>query len=250
VAANIHDGSGELVETLTPRLLRQVQGLARVSLAWDTVALQTLGGDYILQLAIQGANQTVLERGETEVQIGQANGRIRQIELVPRDYEPGQDVVVSATLENTGNVSLDGSLVMVVQDASGAVVAEFREAFAGLGAGASFVSQATWTGAELHPRNCQLLAYAEFGGQTTALSVLADWSSAPLAWETRLVSSEEIELSWWSVAGRNYAIEHTPDLGVVPFETVMTGLPAAPPRNSYRAPVTGVRGFYRLREER
>jgi hypothetical protein len=67
--------------------------------------------------------------------------------------------------------------------------------------------------------------------------------------ESIAVSAGQVRLTWPSVAGRRYAVEHTPTLVTVPFSCIASNLPAVLPRNLFVDDLRPPKGFYRLREE-
>ncbi|MCL4176867.1 MAG: hypothetical protein KJ072_03860 [Verrucomicrobia bacterium] len=189
------DTASTVVAVLPERKLAQLTGRAIVPWSWDPSSHPS--GDYELRALVKGPNDLILDRERTEFRVGQAGGGIVGFEVLPPDYRPGDNVVLRATFDNTGNTRLDGSLVVLVQDAAGTGVTEFRRQFGAVPAGGSFTFDAEWAAASLHPRNCQFLVYAEFGGQTTALRTVADWSTAPLAWG----NGSTWHRGWWSWSG-------------------------------------------------
>jgi hypothetical protein len=214
---------------------------------WD--AGQAQAGDYAVEVRLRNKVGHQLDRARAEFQVGQSAGAIARFEVLPRDYAPGEDPRLSATFANTGSASLDGALVIVVQDLSGRVVTEFRRDFTGLTAGSSLRFEPVWEKSTLGPGQCQFLVYAEYGGQTTALSVFADDARPPLRWEGIATAGDQVQLSWSGESGRTYGIDFTPDLGVVPFACLASNLPAMTPRSVFIDKAGRPRGFYRLRQE-
>lgn len=221
----------DVVEQLPPVQMSSLKTLGWTKLQWDSA--KQGGGDFVLEVRIRDLAGHELDRARTEFQVGQAAGVITDFDINPRDYRVGDSVNLSATFANTGSTSLDGDIIVAVQDATGKAVTEFRRSFSGLAAGTSFRFDAVWGPAGLGPRECQLLVYAQYGGQTTALSVFADWSSSPLMWSSIAVSADQVQLTWSSTAGRSYCVEFTPELGTAPFSCIATNVVATPPRNTF-----------------
>ena len=190
-----------------------------------------------------------MDRARAEFQLGQADGRMGRFVVTPPVFRLGDTLTLSATFDNTGSTSLDGDIIIALQDAAGNLVTELRRAIVGLAPGASHTFATNWL-ATLAPRDCVALVYAQFGGQTTALSVGARLertrrcSGTPSPPRRRGFGS-----SGSSVSGRRYDIDFTPELGVVPFSCVASNLPATPPRNTYQHTPGAPQGFYRLRED-
>lgn len=246
--ASILANETDTVELLPAVQMPSLKTVGWTKLQWDSAG--RAGGDYVLQVRIRDAAGHELDRARTEFQVGQAAGAITGFDVNPREYRAGDNVNLSATFANTGSTSLDGAVIIAVQDAAGNAITEFRRSFASLAAGASFRFDTVWEQAGLGPHECQFLVYAQYGGQTTALSLFADWSSAPLMWSSVAVSANEVQLTWSSTAGRSYCVEFTPELGTVPFSCIASNVVATPPRNTMLDTPTQPQGFYRLREER
>jgi hypothetical protein len=238
----------DVVEKLPTVPMPSLKTLGWTTLPWDTA--NRPGGDYILEVRIRDTAGNELDRARTEFQVGQADGVITSFDFNPRDYRVGDNVNLSATFANTGSTSLDGTVIIAVQDAAGNAVTEFRQSFSGLAAGAAFRFDTVWGKASLGPNDGQFLVYAQYGGQTTALSVFANWSETPLMWTSIAVSATEVQLTWSSTAGRNYFVDFTPELGTVPFSCIASNVVATPPQNTFRDLAQRPQGFYRLRAER
>jgi hypothetical protein len=157
-------------------------------------------------------------------------------------------VELTAAFDNTGSVGLNGSVMFLVQDAAGSVVARFSQDFNSVAPGARFNAAVQWPHATLLPRNCQLLVYAQFDGQTTAVLQAADWQDTPLRWHSASMADGSLRLSWPSVAGRRYEVLYTPRLDL-PFTSIASGLQATPPINEYQHVPNDSAGYFRLKEE-
>ena len=130
--------------------------------------------------------------------------------------------------------------------ADGAIEAEFREEFRDLAAGAEHRFVAAWSNATLVPRDCQIVAYALYGGRATPIATGYDWRTAPLLLEPVGRGPGDVELRWPSVAGRSYDVELSTNLAT-PFifgETV----PASAPMNVYTNLPPEKVLYYRVRE--
>jgi len=246
VAGWLNGAAGLVTNNFTLPELRQVSGLAKAGLEWNSAGYP--GGSYTLQVEVrdsQGACWTT----PSPIQIIHGVGVMSACSINPQKFRYGDDVQLSAGFANVGTTPLDGTVVLTVQDAAGNQVAEFRHPFSALGAGDTCHAGVTWTNATLSPRNCRVLAYAENGGQATPAPSVAPWEADPLAWELTGVQQGTLTFGWYSVAGRRYTVEFTPDL-TQPFAPVGSEVTAAPPINTFQhTPATGT-GFYRLRERR
>jgi hypothetical protein len=246
VSASINTNDCGVWVRLPLRSMNGLKNLGWCQLIWDSA--RQPGGDYALAVEMKDSQGIVLDRARAEFQLAGAKGRISSFQLKPADFRRGETVELAATFDNTGQSSLDGAVIFAVQDAAGQAVTEFRRDFTRLTPGAQYVCSAVWPSATLVPRNCQVLVYAEFQGQSTVPLVGFDWRDATLCWDEIIRSNGKLLLRWPSVAGRHYDLEFTNDMGTAPFRPIATNLDATPPQNEYSADPNQAHGFYRLRE--
>ncbi|HSA00312.1 MAG TPA: C25 family cysteine peptidase [Candidatus Paceibacterota bacterium] len=235
----------DLIEKLPPVQMPNLKTLGWATLQWDA---KQAGGDYAMEVRIRDLAGHELDRARAEFQIGLAAGAISRFDFTPRDYPVGDDVKLSATFVNSGNTTLDGTVVIAIQDASANPVIEFRQSFSALTAGAAFRFDTVWEKAGIRPQDCQFLVYGLFEGQTTALSLFARQPQPSLMWNSIAVSAKEVELTWPSVTGGSYSVEFSPELVTVPFTCIASNLPATPPQNRFFDSAQRPQGFYRLKE--
>jgi hypothetical protein len=247
VSAWLACAAGVVTNQFTLPELRHVSGLAKAGLEWNSAGYP--GGSYTLRVEVRDPQGLLLDEGVADFQITQGAGVMSANSVSPQRFRLGDTVQLSADFANVGTTALDGAVWITVQDGAGTSVAEFRHPFSALRAGDTWHGVATWTNATLTPRNCRVLAYAEYGGQTTPATVVAQWESEPLEWELRSVQEGTLTFAWYSVAGRRYTVEFTPSLDQA-FTPASTELTARPPLDTFRHTPTSGSGFYRLRERR
>jgi len=239
-----HDGS--VIETLPSRALRGVKTVA--SVGWRWTPEQTPLGDLELVAEVTASQGSLYDEARTALRFSVPEARIRSVEVAPRDFRVGESVRVSGILDNTGTGPFDGTVILLLQDAHGILVAELRKDFVSLAADDSFAFEAFWE-ATVSPRDCRVIVYAQYAGRTTALTVGADWLDAPLLWDTITLADGQLLLSWPSVAGRRYNLLFAPGLGVQLFELIASDLAATPPRNTYPVAAEFSKGFFLLVEQ-
>ncbi len=227
------------------RVLRGLSGWASARLSWPLPRLAA--GAYRLRVTALDANGGALDRAHAMLTVGAVGARLHDLALTPDGFKDGEPVTLQVTLDNAGDTALDGALYFVVEDGAGQTVATFTHAIEALAAGSGKTYTSVWAPATLHARNCRVLAYAVYGGQTATLQIAADGSLAPLALDTIRTDSGGCMISWLSVAGRRYRLERAADLeqGFAPLPGEW---PATPPRNEATDPSAPARAFYRLIE--
>ena len=245
LTARVISNLGHQTNQLAPSTLSRLTGFGWLRLEWDSAGLPP--GPYTLEVSAFDPQGLFLDDSSTEFNLAQAQGRITGFDLNPREFRYGGDVDLSATFANTGSTTLSGNLLIAIRDGAGNPVAEFRRDFTDLAPGNVFRFDTVWTNATLTPRNTLVLVRAEFDGQTAELPLDATGLRLPLRWESTSAASGVVTLRWFSVSGRRYTIEFTPDLSA-PFTPLITDLPATPPLNRYEHKAELKAGFYRLIE--
>jgi len=235
------------VTALPIRELPDLSGWAGCRLEWDIDVPRS--GEYMLEVAAVGDNEVVLDRAATPFEVGGADAVLRDASVAPHDFMLGSNVTLGVTLDNTGTVSIDGSIHILVQDGAGETVSNFEHKFTGLTPGGSVPFSTTWTGASLLPRNCRVTFYAVYGGRTTSLQTLADGSGDPLYVESIGTTGDQCVVTWPSMAGTSYSVWSSSNL-LETFTQMTSGIPASPPYNSYTNLTTATPMFYRIREHR
>ncbi len=246
-AATILANETEVIAELPGIPMPALKKLGWAQFRWNST--NQAGGDYALEVRMRDSAGHELDRQRTEFQLGRTAGIISSFEVDPQGFHAGDQVQLALAFDNTGSVSLDGSVIVLVENAAGERVAEFRQPFSALAAGASFHFDPVWANATLDRSQCRFLVYAEFAGQTTAIAYYEAIPESVLYWDSVQASNGAIQLTWPSVEGQAYSVEFTPELGSIPFSCIASNLPATPPRNLFQDDARQPHGFYRLKRE-
>jgi len=242
----VHDGTGDTL-ALPCRRLNGFRGRGVCRLHWSTQQLEP--GTYQANLFLLDVNGVLLDRTQARFTLGGANGLLGDFLPLPQSFVPGDSLSLGLTFRNTGDIPLDGRIVLLVQDGAGQDVDSLEQDFSALHPGQSTSPRWEWT-ATVYPRNCRLTAYAHFMGRSTALALAADGASAPLYWETVEDSAGQLRLRWQSVAGRHYRIDRLEDLvqGDTTVTCIHPDVPATPPFNEVFDAPPKSHAFYRIME--
>ncbi len=212
------------------QVLAQVRGVIGASVAWD--ACDYPAGEYKLTVRCKTQAGTLLDYDSVYFTVGFAAAGATNVTIAPAAFNIGQRVDLSAQFVNRGDQELDADLVIVVRDAAGASVAEFRQSVSNWMSGASLTFNTNWL-ATLVPRNCEVYAYVLFDSGQGVQTRQADWADAPLVVESAEARGTNAVLTWPSVAGRTYRVELATNLVPGAFAPVATGISAAPPMNCH-----------------
>ncbi len=208
--------------------LPALRGVSSASIEWE--AADYAAGEYILTVNARTADGALLDSDLTYFTVGFAAAGATNVTIAPTTFNLGQRVDLSAQFVNRGDQELDADLVILVRDAAGADVAEFRHSISNWQAGASFAFTTNWT-ATLVPRNCEVYAYVLFDSGQGVQTRQADWADAPLVVESAEARGTNAVLAWPSVAGRTYRIEYTTNLVAPSYTPIAAGIAAMPPLN-------------------
>ncbi len=244
VHARVLTPNGKLVEALPARPLRTLKSKGSVQFEWTP---KEYAAELEFHAEITGPQESLYDRARQTLHFERLAARIRTVSLTPTAFRVGDPVQLSGILDNIGSGPIDGTVILLLQDANGNLLAELRRDFSNLAASDSFAFDASWQ-ATVSPRDCRVIAYAQYAGQTTALTIGAEWADAPLLWDTITLENGQLELTWPSVAGRRYRILFTPVLGAEPFVEITQTLEATPPRNLFRINSPTAAGFFLLEE--
>lgn len=242
----IRDAGRSKIDTLPTRLLENLRGgHATCGFAW--VSTGTPAGHYEAVLYIVDLSGDILATSTLFFRLGRPGGRITAIELSPGAYRVGDVVEIGATFDNHGSLPLDGSINLVIRDAAGSDVEMFSGVFSNLVPSASTSLSWPWT-STLAPRNCEIVAYASFMGETTPLWISRPWSEGPLLIDIDRSTDGRARVRWPSVADRTYVIEACTNLETQTFSPLAPAPLTAPPENLYTDPEGRIHRAYRVWE--
>ncbi|HUT19809.1 MAG TPA: C25 family cysteine peptidase, partial [Anaerolineae bacterium] len=157
--------SGETVGGLELRTLERVAGAASYSARWDSQDFEA--GYYDVKVTVSDGEGNILDTGSVTFRVGTSGIDLSEFSAWPWHFEAGDSVALSMELRNTGTVSVTGSAVMQIQDATGAQVQRFRREFEALMPGEAWQWQESWDTSEAEEDAYRVLGYASFDGKAT-----------------------------------------------------------------------------------
>ncbi len=133
----------EDVETALP--LRALHAITGTSML-DLVITETLpAGDYYLDVTLLDMEGHVLDTEVTEFTVGVTAGEVTSLTATPTSFDPGDDIALTMTFQNTGDVTLNGVAVIRVESGDGVTqTAEFTHTLAALLPGATANFNDVW----------------------------------------------------------------------------------------------------------
>ncbi len=142
VAQTVVKSLSEDVETTLPlQALRALTGTALI----DLVITDTLpAGDYVLDVTLLDMEGRVLDTELTEFTVGIVSGEVTGLTATPAFFKPGDNIALTLTFQNTGDVPLNGVAVLRVAGATGVETAEFTHTLTNLLPGATATFDNVW----------------------------------------------------------------------------------------------------------
>ncbi|MHC4213134.1 MAG: C25 family cysteine peptidase [Planctomycetota bacterium] len=169
--AIITTASGKPVYGWPIRLLKNVQGLA--SCSWSADTNDTDPNEYIASLTLKDPTGTVLDSASCNFRIGRALAQITNHSVNPECFTADNNVIISSTLTNTGDIPLTGTLYVEVQRTDGSLATQYTKDFNDVPNNGTVSSNIVWW-ATLPRGECTIIAYAIYDGQATPVSVFPE----------------------------------------------------------------------------
>ncbi|MHC4622621.1 MAG: hypothetical protein ACYS4W_01830 [Planctomycetota bacterium] len=169
--AIITTASGRPVYGWPIRLLKDVQGLASCSWSADTIDADP--NEYIASLTLKDPTGTVLDSATSNFRIGRALAQITNHSVNPECFTAGNNVVISSTLTNTGDIPLTGTLYVEVHRTDGSLATQYTKDFNDVPNNGTVNSNIVWL-ATLPRGECKIVAYGLYDGRATPVSVFPE----------------------------------------------------------------------------
>jgi hypothetical protein len=109
----------------------------------------------------------VLDTAERRIELGDENGRMTALKVIPQCFGVNESVHITCRFVNTGDMPLDGDMVIDIQTLEGKPIETFRKEFSKLAAGDLLDLTASWNSGGLRRGTCRMFTYANFDGQTS-----------------------------------------------------------------------------------
>jgi hypothetical protein len=158
------EATGETVDGLPLRLLREVQGLVSFGLEWDSAGFDP--GDYTLEVIIRDEGGVVLDSDAQAVSLGRSVGEITSFTASPDVFDLGETVAISLTFQNVGTVEITGTAVIRVRDAGGTMVHESSREVPELAPGEDVTLDDAWDTTGVDAGDYTVVGYVDYGGES------------------------------------------------------------------------------------
>ena len=196
--AIITTSSGEPVYGWPIRTLNNLSGLASCSWSVDTTPADP--NDYMARLTVRTTDANVLDTAAVPFRVGRALAQITDHSVNPQCWTENDQVTISTTLFNTGDIPITGTLYVEVQRTDGSLAAQYTTDFNDLPANNTVNSNVLWPPAI--PRGqCTIIAYATYDARTTAVSIFPE---VPLNYSGDLNNDGVVNLADYAILAALY----------------------------------------------
>ena len=175
------EGSDEISSGLFLRTLNAFDGHAAWSETWPGDLFPP--GYYHLRVEIRDPQGAILERRIETFRIGIAAARIEDLTVAPEHFSLGERVAVSLSVVNTGTEILNGTVVINIQNGTGATMHDSRQVVPSLLPGESLDVNTEWDTTGSAPGQYKVAGYFLFDGMSTEpgtqlISTSSCWSDS------------------------------------------------------------------------
>jgi|GEM_PF-956569 len=139
-------GSGEVVNGLLLRTLKEFTGLASFTPQWDSNGVEP--GYYCVEVTLKDTSSNVLDRQTEMFRLGISSGEIASFTATPECFDIGDEIEIEMVVENNGTVNITGTAVIRVLNSTGDAAYEFRHNVTNLTPSESISFSDTWDTSE------------------------------------------------------------------------------------------------------
>jgi parallel beta-helix repeat protein len=158
-------GSGDTVDGLLLRTLKDFEGIASFSSRWDSSGFDP--GYYYMEVALKDTNGNVLDRQTEMFRLGISSGEITNFTATPEYFGIGDEIEINMTFNNTGTVNITGRAVIKIGNSTGGIVKEFRHNVTDLTLSESISFIDTWNTSGAEEGSYNIIGYVLYDSKAT-----------------------------------------------------------------------------------
>jgi hypothetical protein len=167
VDAVVRDGStGEVVDGLPLRSLKDMTGVSSFSYGWDSGDFGS--GQHIVEAEVRDDGGQLLDRAMMGFELGIHAGQVVTFTATPESFDVGDTISISLVFSNTGTLPITGTAVIEVQDKNAQVVEEFRHDFGDLAPASAVRFDEGWDTSATEPATFSIVGTTLYGGKSSA----------------------------------------------------------------------------------
>jgi len=158
-------GSGEVVDGLVLKSLKDFTGEAMVSLEWDTK--ETPYGYYIIEVTLFDKLNNYLDKNTADFFIGETLVNTISFSVSPKHFSIGDNIDINLKFKNDGTVKTSGSCIFRITELDN-VLEEFSHDFTDLLPGSTLEFSDKWdTVSAKKGIQYKIIGYVSYSGRTT-----------------------------------------------------------------------------------
>jgi hypothetical protein len=158
-------GSGEVVDGLVLKSLKDFTGEAMVSLEWDTK--ETPYGYYIIEVTLFDKLNNYLDKNTADFFIGETLVNTISFSVTPKHFSIGDKIDINLKFKNDGTVKISGSCIFRITELDN-VLKEFSHPFTDLSPGSTLEFSDKWdTVGAKKGTPYKIIGYVSYSGRTT-----------------------------------------------------------------------------------
>ncbi|MBN2334125.1 fibronectin type III domain-containing protein [Candidatus Bathyarchaeota archaeon] len=159
------ESTGEAVDGLDLRTLRELKGKAAYSCTWGST--QFLPGNYNVVVELRDVEGVLLDTCIEGVTLGVSSAEVTSFTVEPERFQAGENVEISMVLQNSGDTGITGTAIIKVIDSEGYVIDEYNHEFTELLPAESVIAAHEWDTSGAPEGVYRVVCYALYGGGST-----------------------------------------------------------------------------------
>ena len=165
----ITDNTGDAVDGLDLRTLKDLKGKASYSCAWGSAEFEA--GDYNVVVELRDVEGVLLDSSVESFTMGVSSVEVTGFSVEPERFQVGENVIIGMALRNNGDTVVTGTMIIKIYDTEGSVIEEFNHEIAGLHPAESIEATAEWDTSGVPEGVYRVIAHALYGGGSTSPEV-------------------------------------------------------------------------------
>jgi hypothetical protein len=159
------EGTGEPLDGLNLRTLKDLKGEASYSCVWDSTQFEA--GDYNIVVELRDVEGVLLDTSVESFTLGISSADVTGFSVEPERFQVGENVEIKMVLQNSGDAVITGTAIIKIYDSEGSVVDEFNHEIAELLPAESVEAAAEWDTSGVPEGVYRVVGYALYGGIST-----------------------------------------------------------------------------------
>lgn len=163
------ESTGEVVDGLDLRTLKELKGKASYSCTWDSDQFEP--GNYNVVVELRDVEGVLLDTGIVSYTLGVSSAEVTSFSVEPERFQVGETVEIKMVLLNIGDTSITGSVIIKIYDSEGLVIDEFNHEITELLPVESVEATHEWDTSGVPEGVYKVVGYILYGGGSTSPEV-------------------------------------------------------------------------------